>query len=803
MNEGINRVMNDMDLEIAKENLKKLELMNVLEDSEYKERLETLKNVGDENLLNEFYNNNISRTDYVAAKELNERILRGENLTPVTPYEIINSNKLMVEEKITKFKKSCDLLEKTLIKLKSSLVLDNKYDLNMTGFVRELDLQFKELQDEANVLIRDIDEFRSSFSNDDFSMSVKDINSVISEFKDRIKKIKISQIDKYNSRVDVVNERISNLKSLPGLDDSIASLLNSFGIIGKCDVVIKSYRDMKYLNSLDYDKLIEIEQKVIGIYENLKINYNPLEDNIVVIEKKISSFEQKSDGSILEDDLFVINDDLMELRIKLEDSKDKFGSDDYSKYLMRINNVSGRVSKLVSSLNYSKIGNNDYKLFQHALERLLRDIHGFDELIDSFKGNVVASTASVFDGVIDDYFIRLDNYRKRILDKCNNHEFDDVQSKNLMDKLDLIDEAINKSKNKLKDPLLFANINVFEFLNGQIDGVGRSISELVLSVNALEKPIKDKSIQNKIDSAIKRIEEEIKIISSHLEHYRDDDIDKYNLDNGRLRVFEHQLDDVKSNYSKKCPLLVKSVKSAKEIYKRHKKPLLIAAGLSTIALLHATVGPLIIPAIMHGNLMIMNKVPAFRSFLGGINGVLARMINAKEVVLDGHRFWQLASGVKIDQVSSTASLLKGVAMSGIGSAVLVSPVVAGVKKIVEKMKQYNIKNGIINGFNIGVNKVKKAASGIKNKVGSGINSAKQKGINAKDKVAETVKDAKDSVDVKYSNYKKRIEIAKDIKDLLSKYQKSGKSIDEFANDNQLEDIDKLILETYDKKLGGR
>ena len=167
-------------------------------------------------------------------------------------------------------------------------------------------------------------------------------------------------------------------------------------------------------------------------------------------------------------------------------------------------------------------------------------------------------------------------------------------------------------------------------------------------------------------------------------------------------------DEINNDNYKKNPLLVKSIKDGKELYKKHKKLFLIGIGLSTIALIHATVGPIIIPAIMRGNIMIMSKLdPANKTALIAINKFLAKTINATEVTksiqlasgeFEEIKLWYLANGTMLNPTSAASSLLKGIAMSSIGSAIIASPVVIvlikSIRKLIEKMKSYDKKHGI-------------------------------------------------------------------------------------------------------------
>jgi ABC-type uncharacterized transport system substrate-binding protein len=89
-----------------------------------------------------------------------------------------------------------------------------------------------------------------------------------------------------------------------------------------------------------------------------------------------------------------------------------------------------------------------------------------------------------------------------------------------------------------------------------------------------------------------------------MEKCKEQNPEKYNDGKKKLDELKEKFNKLSTVYRKKCPFLVKSARSAKNFYKKHKKLCLVVAGLAAVALVHATTGPILIPAIMHGNLMV-------------------------------------------------------------------------------------------------------------------------------------------------------------------------------------------------------
>ena len=181
----------------------------------------------------------------------------------------------------------------------------------------------------------------------------------------------------------------------------------------------------------------------------------------------------------------------------------------------------------------------------------------------------------------------------------------------------------------------------------------------------------------------------------------------------------------------------------------------------------------IIPAIMHGNLMLGTLEPALSGFATFANKILGGLIGAHRTTKG---FWYLSNGIRLNSSLASASLLKGLAYSGIGSAALLSPVIAGVviaiKNLKGKIKKKELKQDL-----------------------------------------EDVKTNDNNEEIeKIKNNKKKNEdsISKEILKLFKKYKKSGLELKVFAINNKLSDkevqmliaLDEMIEERENSK-GGR
>ena len=203
------------------------------------------------------------------------------------------------------------------------------------------------------------------------------------------------------------------------------------------------------------------------------------------------------------------------------------------------------------------------------------------------------------------------------------------------------------------------------------------ISKLEMNVKHLEKllaryegkrVILNVKIKALINSKIKKSKRMLSFLTNKLASDQENipsdtrsDISQRKTDaEGRLKA-------VNQEYVKKCPLKVIKRKSAKSLYSNRKKMILYAVGVSTLALLLI---PVILPSTIYGLNLLAFKVPLFKPILKLISKVLGA-------------FTPIRFGGDIATVK--AALLKGIALTGGGTAAIVT-LVKGAQGLFERFR---------------------------------------------------------------------------------------------------------------------
>lgn len=704
---------------------------------------------------------------------------------------IDDSRKERITRAIEKFKVDAENLKKQIDKVKRTLVLDDAAELDVTEAIRGLDIEIRGLDEEANQIIADIDSFKLSTEEADFSMTPAEIKAIVKGFKDRLKDLKLHQLAKYNARVAATNTLIDELLNDDKIDSETKTMLEGLKISEIAEGVVKDWRTSKYLSDIDYNRLVEVNKAVAEVRDKMgkgpgsgdgtgsdggtgTEDTDTLEQDIAWIEERIEYIDSeikddmsKDDAERLKQDVLMIAERIVEFNVKLANNKDKLSEEKYNEYLDRINDAQANLADLNARLYVVEKEESDFKILSEKLNTLNIEVTKFRDLIEALYGFVSKDAVQVLENDLNTFDGRLDEIKKDIEESHKQGKLDENQYSQLMKKVEEIEKVLKAAHEKVKDPGMIMDADIFALLNQQIDGIEAALDKLEEQVDKLEKPIKDKATRKQIDAIIMKLEAEIELIGKHLEMYKDQDPEKYEATKERLDKVKERLDKISKNYRKKCPLLVRAVKSAKDFYKKHKKAVLIAAGLAAIALIHATVGPILIPAIMHGNIMIGATAPALRGFTGFVNNILGGMINASCNV---HGVWSLASGAIINPSVASTSLLKGLAISGIGTTALVAPVVIAIKKLVQKMKNADLKKKFTEGIEKGKEKAKKK------------------------------KEEKEKKPKKRNTGKL---VEEEIAQLVRDYRKSGMSLEEFCEQEELTEEEKTILQIYEQKVQER
>lgn len=699
--------------------------------------------------------------------------------------DFIETRKNEIEEDIDKFRKKVEEINQKFEEIKSGFVLGTGVDLRNNEAMIALNADLAELGEEVKGIISEIDEFKSyvsGFGAVEFTMNYNDINKQFASLKTKVKELKQHQIDRYNARVLDVNRMIDELKGIQGLTPEVMARINSLSNLSTCSISIRSWNETKYLQELDYEGLVktiasieEIQKEVKLVEEKKEIvseldsDMGWIEWNLDGIDNSIASAKTFSDLENLKQRLSRMTNRITEFNVKLNNNKELLTPEELKQYEDRINDAQSYVAEINDKIdNYSleRPVVSEYEVLNGKLNTLNGEVVNLSNLIEALYGKVTLDAIQPLENNLNTLVGRLEDIDREIEEKHNEGKLDENQYNELKKKVEEITKVLEETRTKLKEPEMGKDVDVFAFLNGEIDGLEAAVAALEARVDSLEKPIKDKDTRKEIDKTIERLEKEAKNIAVMLEKHKEEDPEKYEAAKARLEEINKRLDKVGKNYRKKCPLMVRAYKSAKNFYKKHKKACLIIAGLAAIALIHATVGPVLIPAIMHGNIMIGSTVPSLGGFTAFVNNILGGLINAQQL----GSTWFLSNGVALTSSAvGLSGLLKGIAVAGLGTTAALAPmiaaIVAAIKKLSPKMKEKDLKT-----------RIKEEQEKIK----------KKKDEKKKNPGKKKTKQA-DKMSVE--------ELAK----LLKEFRKSGKSLDEFCLENELSEEEKAIIQYLDEQ----
>ena len=715
--------------------------------------------------------------------------------------------KKRVEEKIKEFGEHSEKMKEEINKVKAELVLgDENQNFELTDAVKGLDSEFAELVAESDALIGEIDAFVNETGSADFSMTPAQIKNKVGGLGKRIRDLKQNLVHIFDARVALTNAKIAELKSRTDLTPEIAELINGLTELQLCGVTVQSWKHHSFLKDIDFNKLMEVN-KLIADIEGKKIEPNPQpvpgpitpdvepSNEIQHPMIKLDALIEKIELEILKLDSEVVPglssadladkmqrlDDIETLinnfKLCLEHNKDSMPDEEYDKYVERIEDAIADVAELYSKLHAMDRGTGpeddkdkdiDYKELSSKADKLSSDIDKLYDDVEVFKGLVVEGAISVFEMRLTGFEQELADLKKDIEDRKTAEKLDDNQYNNLINKVNAIEQKLKETKAKINDPGMVKGSDAFEVLTERVGKLKADVERLGSQVEELKGPIRDKITRNNIEASITEIDEKIKFLEDSLEVYKGKDVNKYNELKKELDDIKDKFDKTQEKYRKKCPRGVRAIKSAKKLYKKHPKLCLLAAGLAATALVHATVGPVLIPAIMHGNVLLMNAIPPLRPFFRFTNNILGRMINASiQTIVKGSAkpvaAWVLANGNIISPACTANALLKGIAISGISSTLMVAPLVVMIKELVEKMKKVDLKQKLNDTVKVG----------------------KESILKGKDKIVGVTKDSKDRVITAFKKDKKSID------ELVKDFGVSGKTPEEFVAENGLNKNEQL------------
>lgn len=714
-------------------------------DVKYFEAKRAVDGMINENALDEFYEKYVSKKYYddleVKLNTIYSDMKKNYNI----------GNKIKVEEKISKFRTKKNSVEKTMTEVNKKLILGDINDLNVTEAIVGLGVEVDELKKTGEKILEEMREFEILTNSSDFSMSPSEINKKIQDFTFRCKELKIMHQNKYNARVDWTNKKIEEFKSMIGLDDEIKILVDRLTLLDRSDNIINSYTQTNYSKMMDYSKLVDVNNLIAEIQNKLEIKKEEchvnLDANISEIERLVIGVEKEQNFSEIEN-LIVAFGQL------LETNKNNLSDDEYNAYKNRLDDAKKNISELRNKIVYE----NTYKELESNIRMLSHDVNNLYNMVDDLKGDVFESGQLKFLDKEKDLRDRLTKLMEELKAKKNN--IDSNQYDTLMNKLSEIEKKLDEVNKNIKHPEMIKNADKFAILNEGINKLDIGLNDLDSIVKSTDK-FTNKEDREDINNKINELQNEIERLENVLEYYRDKDEEKYNSILEDLNKLKTKLNDINGEYKKKCPLRVRVVKGTKNFFKKHKKICLIIAGLAAMSLV---LSPVLIPAIMHGNIMIAGTTPALRPFIKFTNNILGGIIGATK---DSVGLWTLKNGVCINPSCAASSLLKGLTISGVSSAPYVAtvatPVIAtlviAIKKLLDKMKNVELKQ----------------------KLSEGLGKSKEVFVNTTDKAKEKIRDIKSSVP---KNYDK----------LCKEYINSEMSLEEFCKENELTEKEKEIIE---------
>ena len=676
------------------------------------------------------------------------------------------------------FLEDCDDFKKDIIALSTSLNEDSVNSLNINLDINLLINTIKELK-----------EYKDNINLDDNNRRY--VNKRFDELKKELVVLKNKHIQRYNSKVDYINERVNlltNKLNREVLSNNVNNLLDNLSLIDKCDVYIDGKWDQNaYLDNLDYFKLNELYSDVNEIERLLKIKNNePIElfSEWNYISKNIKSIEKLLKNEDLS--LVDVNNNLgkcnillervVDLELKLESmrnniTEEMFGLYNEKKIVKLRNEIKDIESLLLEKKNNLTSKSSYYTDIINELNQINFEYDMLNRKLLEYNGELTTESIGVFNNMLDKLTKKLDVIRDKIKEyedkgMLNKEQVDNICNKLVViaDKHTKINKDVNFKPEALKDEQEIEKQIYDKYVNAN-----KLLDELEGKISKLGNKVTDKNIRKDVSELIKKCDDYIDGYGHLLTYYnKTNQTSKYDNTKVGLDRLKERYKTICDKYYSKCPLRVKTVRSIKNLYKEHPKIGLISGGLSALSLLFGVHS--LIPAIMHGNVVVSNSVPALKGMMNVFNKILGSVIGAKSTIYGD---WRLANGVLLNISSATTALLKSLAGFSVSAVSLISPVfipqlISKIKNLVDKMKKSHLKEKLKDSYNSGIEK----ASNMTNKVKDSAFEVKEKIVRKKDE-----KELKAYYQDLYDEYCNYVTL----------------SLDDFCKKYELNDEDKKVL----------
>ena len=601
-----------------------------------------------------------------------------------------------IEEMLHNFKKENTDIN-ALIKDLNSELINNMSLVDISKDIENLTARVTKLDQNVDVIKDSIRLFNEMYGAvTEFTTNIPTIINMITKTKNDLKGLKQLQVANYHGKIELINQKIAKLKSYRdiGIEESASILIDSLKYLDKIEFEVTDWKYNKHKN-INYKEIDELINTIDMIEEQLNINKTSeyiekiegLKDNL---SKKVDEVNELINDSMSPNDIVIANQKLRDIAnliynfgTELYQYKDKISDTKHKEYIQ----FSRKIRNKYYFVNNKLITNKVYKNIKDELTSQLNEIsqrlNVFLRYVDIHYGN---ANKDIVDFDRTELFL-LEKDFKYIDSKIElrKEQLIGSQYKSLKNISNTIESRISEAKEKIYDENM---IRKTELYSQFIEEIETAIQELEDYFNELNGPINisnNKEISNKINY----IKDKIENFDSILKNNRNHDSKEYDTTTRSILGFKERISKISSDYESKKPLRVKMIKSGEKIYKEHSKLILTSAGIITITLILRKF--LLIPAIMHGNIMIGSISPTLQSTTNFFNKILGSMVGAS---MDLNGVWHLANGLAINSTVATTSLLKSLVagMSGLATAT-VPMLILSVKELVKEMK---IKEHIMN-----------------------------------------------------------------------------------------------------------
>jgi len=584
-----------------------------------------------------------------------------------------------------------------LIKDLNSELINNMSLVDISKDIENLTARVNKLDQNVDVIKDSIRLFNEMYGAvTEFTTNIPTIINMITKTKNDLKGLKQLQVANYHGKIELINQKIAKLKSYRdiGIEESASILIDSLKYLDKIEFEVTDWKYNKHKN-INYKEIDELINTIDMIEEQLNINKTSeyiekiegLKDNL---SKKVDEVNELINDSMSANDIVIANQKLRDIAnliynfgTELYQYKDKISETKHKEYIQFSRKIRNKYYYVNNKLITNKIYKNIKDELTSQLNEISQRLNVFLRYVDIHYGN---ANKDIVDFDRKELFL-LEKDFKYIDSKIElrKEQLIGSQYKSLKNISNTIESRISEAKEKIYDENMIRKTELYSQFIEEIETAIQELEDYFNELNGTISIANNKEISNKINY----IKDKIENFDSILKNNRNHDSKEYDTATRSILGFKERISKISSDYESKKPLRVKMIKSGEKIYKEHSKLILTSAGIITITLILRKF--LLIPAIMHGNIMVGTISPALQSTTNFFNKILGGMVGAS---MDLNGVWHLANGLAINSTVATTSLLKSLVagMSGLATAT-VPMIILSVKELVKEMK---IKEHIMN-----------------------------------------------------------------------------------------------------------